>query len=317
LLAVAVLVGGLVWRLSIDPSTHGAAARGGGHHGSGAQGSGPPRRVTTTTTSDGIPVGYSTTDLVFSDDFSGTKLNSANWNTFVTSNGAHGVPWNTNNHGGSGLQNPALVANSEYYLPSQVQVDDGLTLVADETPTPGMLVKTPKTYPWRSGALSTYGKFEFSGGYVQIVAKTPSGPGMWPSMWMLPGPNATNGDDVEIDMFEGGYYGNGVDPLDNFSWHLHTPQGLEGGITNVGVNLSAGFHTYGLQWDPGQYMKWYFDGQLVGQVTQKQASIPVEPMELLINLAVANGASAAYRTLPNASTPTTDQFQVQKVQIYR
>jgi beta-glucanase (GH16 family) len=64
-------------------------------------------------------------------------------------------------------------------------------------------------------------------------------------------------------------------------------------------------------------MKWFLDGQLVGEVTQKQAPIPDEPMELLINLAVSNSASAAYRTTPDASTPTTDQLLVQQVEIYR
>ena len=47
------------------------------------------------------------------------------------------MPWNSNGHGGSGLQNPALVANLEYDLPSQVIVDNSLTLLATQTPTAG------------------------------------------------------------------------------------------------------------------------------------------------------------------------------------
>ena len=187
MLAVAVLIGGLAWRLSIGSSTpHPASANSGtGQHGTAPHGGGPAHRPVTTTT-DGVPAGYSSADLAFQDDFDGTALNNAKWNPFITSNSAHGVPWNTNGHGGSGLQNPSLVANQEYYLPAQVQVDNGLDLVADQTTTPGMLAGTPRTYPWRSGAVTTYGKFEFTGGYIQIVAKMPAGPGMWPSMWMLP-----------------------------------------------------------------------------------------------------------------------------------
>jgi beta-glucanase (GH16 family) len=307
--AVALVAGLVSWRLSSDQTaSHAALPR--THH---------PTSTTAplVTTTTGVPAGYTAADLEFEDTFGGTSLDTTKWNPYVTSNSARGVPWNTNGHGGSSLQNPVVIANQEYYLPTQAIVNNGLDLMAQETQTAGMLAGVPKTYAWRSGAVTTYGKFQFTGGYVQIVAKMPSSPGMWPSLWTLPGPGATNGDDVEIDMFEGGYYGNGVDPLQNYSWHLHTQQGLEGGVTNVGVDLSAEFHTYGMQWVPDQSIKWFLDGQLVGEVTEKQTPIPDEPMELIMNLAISNSTSAAYRTTPDESTATVDNLLIQKVQIYR
>jgi beta-glucanase (GH16 family) len=306
-LAVALIAGLVTWRLTDQTASHAAVPP--THHPT------PPSPAVTTTTD--VPQGYTTADLEFEDTFNGTSLDPTKWNPYMTSNSARGVPWNTNGHGGSGMQNPSVIANQEYYLPSQATVNGGLDLMAEETPTPGMLGGAPKTYAWRSGVVTTYGKFQFTGGYVQIVAKMPSSDGMWPSLWTLPGPGGTNGDDVEIDMFEGGYYGNGVNPLQNYSWHLHSTQGLAGGVTNAGVNLSASLHTYGMEWLPNQSIKWFLDGQLVGEVTEKQAPIPDEPMELVMNLAVSNSASAAYRTTPDDSTATVDNLVIQKVAVYR
>lgn len=47
----------------------------------------------TTTTQSSLPAGYSASDLVFNDDFSGTTLDK-DWHTYITSNaakGAHGM----------------------------------------------------------------------------------------------------------------------------------------------------------------------------------------------------------------------------------
>ncbi len=226
------------------------------------------------------------------------------------------MPWNSNGHGGSGLQNPALVANLEYDLPSQVIVDNSLTLLATQTPTAAVLGDTPETYQWRSGIVSTYGKFQFTGGFVQIDAKMPVGSGMWPSLWLLPGPGGTDGDNTEIDIFEGGFLGNGVSPLQNFSWHMHTSAGLFGGVVNAGVDLSAGYHVYGFKWLPNNQVDWYLDGKLIGQITQAKTPIPDEPMELIMSLAVANSTTAGYRTAANASTPSSGTLSIRSVQVY-
>lgn len=264
----------------------------------------------------GAPAGFASSQLLLNDQFSGTSLNTSNWNPYITSAAANGAPWNSNGSGGSGTENPSLDYDSEYFLPSQLMVSNGLTIEADETPVLGMLESTPVTYPWTSGAVSSYGKFEFSGGYLQIVAKMPAGDGMWPGLWMLPGAGNSDGDNYEIDLFEGGYTGNGVNPNDNFAWHLHTPGGTVGGLTNVGVDLTGGYHVYGLEWVPGQSITWYLDGTQVGQVTSSEASIPTEPMELIMDLQVANASTAGWHTVVDSSTPTTTQMMIRSVQVY-
>ena len=118
------------------------------------------------------PSGFSASNLVFNDSFSGTSLNTQSWNTYMTSNAAQGTPWLGNGSGGSALGS----YDAEYDMPSQVSVNSGLTLNAvQQSITAGGV-----TYPFTSGVLTTYGKMEFTGGYVQISMKQPSGDGAGP-----------------------------------------------------------------------------------------------------------------------------------------
>lgn len=252
------------------------------------------------------PAGYAT--KIFEDTFSGSSLDESKWNPYITSRAANGWPWNSNGSGGSG--DNAGGFNSEYYEPSAINVDNGLTLSA----TSG---SSRAGYTWTSGAISSYGKFQFDGGYVQIRAKMPSGDGMWPGLWMLPGPGGTNGDDNEIDLFEGNFTGTGASPADNFAWHLITSSGKGGGVTNAGADLAAGYHTYGLAWVPGQSITWYLDGAQVGRITSAQLSIPNEPMELIVTLAVANSTASGWRTAYDASTPSPSTMEISDFQVWQ
>jgi beta-glucanase (GH16 family) len=252
------------------------------------------------------PAGYAT--KLFDDTFAGTRLDRTKWNTYITSRAANGWPWNANGFGGSGMNGGGL--NAEYFSPSQVAVDNGLSLSAVRRS-----VRAGTT--WTSGVLTTYGKFEFDGGYVQIKAKMPAGAGMWPGLWMLPGPGAGNGDNFEVDMFEGNYLMRGASPNDVDAWHLHTPSGMAGGLADTGVDLAAGYHVYGLRWVPGKSITWYVDNKVVGSLTSAQSAIPNEPMELILDLQVADNAASGWITTAGASTPSPSTLQVAEVQVYR
>jgi hypothetical protein len=320
-LGLALVIGLVSWRVATQPSSSAVSAPRTTVQSTKAkqQGSTPGTSPTTIppTGPPPAPAGFTAGQLIFNDEFAGNTLDSALWNPYITSLGAAGIPWNSNHQGGSGTQNPALVGSLDYDLPSQVVVDNGLALLAQKAPTMGVLGATPQTFPWRSGVVSTYSKFSFTGGYVQVEAKMPAGSGMWPSIWMLPGPGGTGGDETEIDLFEGGFLGDGDNPLDNFSWHLHSSTGLFGSVTDTKVNLAAGYHVYGLEWVPDKELDWYLDGVLVGRITAAQSPIPDEPMELIMNLSIANASTAHYRTAEDASTPTGAAMLVRSVQVYR
>jgi beta-glucanase (GH16 family) len=257
-----------------------------------------------------------TSHLIFGDSFNGSSLRSSTWNRYITSAAARGVPWNSNGEGGSSEANPTENENANYDLPSQVSVNNGLVITAVKRPTVGNLGSATKTYGWASGAVSTYGKLQFNGGYLRIVAKVPAGDGIWPAFWLLPGNGSPASDDYEIDIFEGGFLSKG-NPEDSFAWHLHSPDNFIGGVEDLGADLTAGYHVFGLSWTPGQQITWYLDGQQVARVTSAQASIPSEPMELIISLGIANRATSGWHTVADASTPQRAQLIVRSVQLYR
>lgn len=263
------------------------------------------------------PLGTPAGRLVFSTRFPGHRLAGSDWNRFITSAAASGMPWNSNGRGGSAPANGRHLLDLEYDLPSQVRIDNGLRIVAERRPTSGMLLGRPTVYPWRSGAVSSYGKLELDGGFVQVEAKMPTGPGLWPGVFLLPGPEqAGRPDRHEIDLFEGGYMQGSSNPAENMAWRVHDGSASRGGVTGVGTDLSSGFHTYGIDWVPGRSVTWYFDGRQVGRVTSAQIAIPDEPMELIIDLQVANAAAGSFHTLVGPATPSSATMVVRGVQAY-
>ena len=261
---------------------------------------------TTTTSGATSPSGFSASQLIFSDNFSGTSLDPTKWSTYMTSRAANGWPWMSGPGGGSALGSAYL----DYDEPSAVSVNGGLNLTA----TPG---SSTSGFSWTSGVVTTYGHFQFDGGYVQAVAKLPTANGDWPAIWMLPGPGAsTTTDNFEVDLVEAGMTA-GFPAAQNLSYHLHEQPSQWGGNFNTGVDLSSGFHTYGLDWVPGQSITWYFDGQQVAQVTSAQFPIPNEPMELIINNGMANAQTSGWHTQVDGTTGSSSDLVVRSIQVYQ
>ena len=259
------------------------------------------------------PAGYTSNELVFNDSFQGTSLNNSSWNTYMASS-QYGV-WFPNGSGGSALARPGSY-NAEYDTPSQVSVNNGLTLTAVQQ----SITTNVGTYPVTSGVVTTYGNMEFDGGYLQISMKEPGGNGSWPALWLLPGKSAGNAsDNFEIDMQEGGYTDGSANPNDVLAYHLHNwgGGGTFGGEVNTGVDLTAGYNTYAINWLPGKSITWYLNGQAVAEITSAQAPIPNEPMELIIANAVASSTASGWHTTPDSSTPQSMPMQIGDVQLYQ
>lgn len=192
--------------------------------------------------------------LVFSDDFTGSSLNTDNWSTcyhFGCTNGGN--------------------KELEWYQASQVRVHDGtasLTVVPRET--------NGKKYV--SGMLSSYRKFSFRYGYAQIVAKLPIGRGLWSAFWMEPEDGSWP---PEIDIMEN------LAQSDSVSLYVHydSANHFDSSIVYL-PTASRTFHTYGVDWEP-KSIAWYVDGFLWARFT---VSI-TQPEYLIVDLAV-NGKFA-------------------------
>lgn len=119
---------------------------------------------------------------------------------------------------------------------------------------------------YSSAKVVTRGKLGFQYGTISARIQNPEGVGMWPAFWMLgvPRPSCDGWPSCgEIDIVEA----RGSAPYHSVS-SLHGP-GYSGGsaLSNYyfsgNTPLTAGFHTYRVDWLPNS-IKFYVDGQYVG-----------------------------------------------------
>ena len=130
--------------------------------------------------------------------------------------------------------------------PSQVSVDNGLTLTASRNTG-----SYASLFPWISGVVTTEGKFSLpsTGWYVQVLAKMPDqSQGMWPAIWFLPGVSGTPYN--ELDGYEGGWIG--ADPNETMHSDYFSAEGQQQNAYSVGADVAAGYHVYGFHFVPGQ-----------------------------------------------------------------
>jgi hypothetical protein len=262
------------------------------------------------------PAGYTAQQMIFDDQFSGTSLDTTKWNTYL---GAQGTVWN--NHGRLAMpySGPNTFTNeaAAMFGPSQVSVNDGLTLAAQRNRN-----AYSGTYPWLSGAVTTEGKFSLpaTGWYVQAKIRVPDmTQGMWPSMWFLPSQAGTPFN--EIDFVQGGFTEGGgpVNRSPLATGYFPTGQSKPVSETNpdLGFDATARYHTYGVQWKPGVGINGFVDGKLVWTVTQAQVpgGIVAQPYEIVLSLQVATASDSAFHTLPTATSPG-GAMKVAEVQAY-
>ena len=187
--------------------------------------------------------------LVFSDHFTGSTLDTANWSTCYR--------WGCTDEGNNEL---------EMYQASQVTVHNSTVSL---TVVPRQI--NGKQYV--SGMLSSYGKFSYRYGYAQIVAKLPVGQGLWSSFWFEP----ANGTwPPEVDILENWAQSHSV------SFYVHFSAANTYDTSNFYVpTASSAFHTYGVDWEPGS-IAWYVDGFLVSRL----ALSITQPEYLIADLAV-------------------------------
>jgi beta-glucanase (GH16 family) len=129
---------------------------------------------------------------------------------------------------------------------------------------------------WSSGKLTTYGKVNFTYGYLEARIKNPAGGGTWPAFWMLGQDIASRAWPLcgEIDIMEG----EGNAPYTNWGtahWANTNPgdhiQGPGNNTVTLSSKLSDNYHTYGMLWTPTS-LTWYIDG--AANYTLNKASVP-------------------------------------------
>lgn len=229
--------------------------------------------------------------LIFDDEFNGTTLNTAIWDTCI--------PW-------WAPSNCTIEDNSELelYLPENAYLDGNgnLLLKAEKKDVGGR--------HYVSGMVDSYQKFSFQYGYVEARMKMPAGKGFWPAFWMLP-PNEGAWPPDEIDIMEN----LGYDPTTAyFTYHWPTDSGTQAFQYHyTGPDFSTDWHTFAVDWEPSS-ITWYVDGVVRASYTDAQ-NITNKPMFIISNLAI--GGVGSWPGPPDNSTPFPSYFQIDYVRVWQ
>ena len=229
------------------------------------------------------PEGPDRWKLVFSDEFTGTRLDLDTWRPNWLAGSDHEIT------------KPVNSAELAAYDPRQVRVRNGslrLRAVARRTTD-----NRGRTYPYASGLVQSHADRRFRYGYVEarIFLRANSDPTLgrvgscgpnWPAFWL-------NGDDHpedgEIDIME-------CLSDDDVAWHYHWSGGSAGGHPSPWSGRmpgGGGWHTFGVDWEPGR-LRFYYDGRQVGTHT---TGVTGSPHYLILNNGISDPAVQVPSTL--------------------
>lgn len=173
-------------------------------------------------------------ELVWHDEFSGSKIDSRKWSKIKRGN----PDWKKHMS-----PDPSLYAVKNGNLILRGKVNPNTK-------------KDP--VPFITGGISTEGKFSFKYGKIEIRAKFDSAQGAWPALWMLPEKGVWP-DDGEIDIMEHLNFDDIAYQTvhSHFTWTLkrnNPPQGSNGKINRDDYNV------YGVVWSPSK-IDFYINGK--------------------------------------------------------
>lgn len=217
-------------------------------------------------------------NLTWSDDFSGVAGSSPDGTKWGYDLGASG--WGNN--------------EKECYTSStsNAYLDGTGNLVIEAKSAQGTICSDSKTANFTSARLLTKGKFSQAYGKIEARIKLPYGQGIWPAFWGL----GDNIDSVswpacgEMDIMESVT----TSPLGRtkIESSLHSPSFDIGQPVDLGANVDADYHVYGVIWTPNQ-VQYYVDDPTKPFVTftpAKMGNTGVwafnHPFFLILNVAV-------------------------------
>ncbi|WP_166827267.1 glycoside hydrolase family 16 protein [Thalassoroseus pseudoceratinae] len=199
---------------------------------------------------DPTPPGWS---LTWNDEFDGKTIDPKKWD-FDLGNGFYNYDANQWIHGWGNNELQYYTSDSRNAFLKNGQLH--IRVLKESLHNCGYTSARMKTRTRDGRPLfnQTYGRFEFR-------AKLPTGQGIWPALWMLPqdekyGPWAASG---EIDVLEA----RGQEPnkiLGTIHYGSRWPANAHSGgeYTFPDGGTIADFHTYAVEWEPGE-IRWFVD----------------------------------------------------------
>lgn len=230
-----------------------------------------------------------TWNLVWSDEFNGSSIDSSNW-TFDT--------------GGGGWGNKELECYTSRSVNARVQ-NGNLLIIARHESYGGS--------DYTSARLKTQGLRSFMYGKIVASIKLPAGQGLWPAFWML-------GNDItqvgwpecgEVDIMEH------IDnvPRINGTMHWYNNGNASYGGT-VQCDSVTKYNTYSVEWNPDSVV-WFLDGKeyWAGDIANGVNSTGEfhQPFFVLLNMAVGGDWPGS----PDSTTVFPDTMFVDYVRVYQ
>jgi beta-glucanase (GH16 family) len=237
--------------------------------------------------------GYS---QVWSDEFSGTEVDSNNWGYDI---------------GGGGWGNNEL----EFYTNRNAYLKNGQLVIRANQENYGGRAYT-------SSRLKTQAKQNFQYGRIDIRAVMPEGQGIWPALWMLGENFPTVGwpHSGEIDVMEmigGEGRENRVYGTAHWYNQSNSSNASYGGnrLLSSGETLSTSFHVYSIEWD-STAITWYLDDvQFHTMTIDNSASLAAFRKEFFFIFNIAVGGN--WPGNPNSSTVFPQRMIVDYVRVFQ
>jgi beta-glucanase (GH16 family) len=241
-------------------------------------------------------IGSNTYSLVWSDEFDGTALNSANW-TPETGGGG----WGNN-------EQQTYTSDS-----ANLRVDSGnLVLQASKTGT-----------SWTSARIKSQDKRSFQYGKIEFRAKLPTGVGPWPAAWLL-GNNISSVNwpacgEIDVMEWRGGFNGVATSDANTVGHALHSSSQngsspVEPPSRSAVVNPSSAFHTYAVVWTANNLV-FSVDGVDKATLTPPTADAAAFQKEFFLILNLAMGGNYVGNAISPSITSAT--YEVDYVRVYQ
>jgi beta-glucanase (GH16 family) len=235
-----------------------------------------------------------TWDLVWSDEFNGTSVNTSNW-SFET--------------GGGGWGNSEL----EYYTSGANATVSGGVLTITARRESGGFSCWYGPCQYTSARMNTRGKHEFTYGRIEARMALPMGQGLWPAFWALGSNIGSVGWPAcgETDIME---------HINRETLTHGTIHWDAGGHASYGGSSSVpdptAFHVYAIEWTPAS-IKWFVDGVQYVEANILNSINSTEefhrPFFILLNLAVGG----TWPGSPDGATAFPSRLQVDYVRVYQ
>lgn len=232
--------------------------------------------------------------LVWSDDFTGTSLNSSNWTTQSVFGGSNTVASSWNNF---------------TYNNSLISVANSIVNIEGVNSSGGY------TGDWQGAQITTLGFKDWSYGFIEGYILLPTyGAGFWPCFWMY-GTAGTGNWEIDILEYPGGASGFSAGYIQQ-TLHDTIDTNDTTGPNLVSVTTpNTTWHLFQVLWTPTG-VTFYVDGVANGgPYTSNQSS---ETMEIIFNFDIGPSSSApTWTSLPNSSTPSSANYSMDYVRVWQ